>query len=119
MAKSVKGIFDSTKSFITRVLYGTSKNIRIFAASHKLKFKGLSPAIAIKKSATGANGLTATAQGGEGVGEEEEEEPRSDASSQVESEGSEPPPFYNLYGVAVQCLFCRYYLFPVILVVIF
>jgi hypothetical protein len=45
--------------------------------------------------------------------EEEEEEPRSDASSQVESEGSEPPPFFNLYGVAVQCLLCRYYLFPV------
>jgi hypothetical protein len=51
-------------------------------------------------------------RGWEGVGEEEE--PRSDASSQVESEGSEPPPtFFNLYGVAVQCLFCRYYLFPV------
>jgi hypothetical protein len=47
-----------------------------------------------------------------------EEEPRSDASSQVESEGSDPPPF-NIYGVAVQCIFCRYYLFPVILVVIF
>jgi hypothetical protein len=47
-----------------------------------------------------------------------EEEPRSDASSQVESDGSEPPPPPpNLYGVAVQCLFCRYYLFPVILVV--
>jgi hypothetical protein len=55
-------------------------------------------------------------RGREGVGEEE---PRSDASSQVESEGSEPPPFFNLYGVAVQCLFSRYYLFPVILLVIF
>jgi hypothetical protein len=42
-------------------------------------------------------------RGREGVGEEE---PRSDASSQVESEGLEPPPlFFNLYGVAVQCLF--------------
>jgi hypothetical protein len=55
-------------------------------------------------------------RGMEGVGEEE---PISDASSQVESEGSDPPFFLNLYGVAVQCLFCRYYLFPVIRVVIF
>jgi hypothetical protein len=49
-------------------------------------------------------------RGREGVGEEEL---RSDASSQVESEVSEPPtPFFylknnNLDVVAVQCLFCR------------
>jgi hypothetical protein len=50
----------------------------------------------IIKSATGASGLTATAQGGEGVGEEES---RSDARSQLESEGSEPPPFFLIYMV--------------------
>jgi hypothetical protein len=47
----------------------------------------------ISKSATGASGLTTTAQGG----------------------GRSL--FLNLNGVAVQCLFCCYYLFPVILVV--
>jgi hypothetical protein len=48
------------------------------------------------KIAHGASGLTVTAQGGEGVGEEE---PRSDASSQVESEVSEPPPFFNFFKI--------------------
>jgi hypothetical protein len=76
----------------------------------------LPPLIYIKKAPQARVGSQPLHRGREGVGGEE---PSSDASSQVESEGSEPPPrFFNLYGVAVQCLFCGYYLFPVILVVI-
>jgi hypothetical protein len=41
MAKSVKGIFDSTTSFITRVLYGTNKKYTNLCRSHNLNFKGV------------------------------------------------------------------------------
>jgi hypothetical protein len=74
-------------------------------ASFSLQNTQCAVARSLLKSATGASGITPTAQGEGGVGEEE---PRSDASSQVESEGSEPPLFYisvvllcNVFFVAI------------------